>query len=310
VHSAWQSALGFGFAPSASAPSVRYAPDGYRVAIPSVLGLIRRFLTGGNPAAAYAALDFVCVLGSLLLYCEMLRRPGDRDRLTSAGRMLRVALFLALVQIPLAWVTPWQRPETTPTTLYLGAALLCLRLSRRSAAWLGGLCVLTAWQSFVRSDVPAVMGLAVLLVSVFSRRLEGVASRRLLAVCGFAMLAIALAAQAYLQLVAFPHLSYPPGTGVLQWRPNLQRHNLAVAGTVLLPVALGGVLLRAKTTALGMVDRIAVVAAGIYLVVWYMVGNTAEVRLYVPFLFALCWVVARALPGWVMGSQPDAGLLH
>lgn len=303
VHSAWQQVVWAAPAAGTGPPAVRYAPDGYRIAIPALIGLIRRWLTGQDGPAAYAGLDFVCVFGGLLVYCAILRRRGSLAGLTTAQQILPAALFLGFVQIPLAWVTPWQRPETTPTALYVAAALFCLLSSRRRAAWLSLLCLITVWQSFVRSDVPAVLGLSILLVSLAGQRLEGMTARKTLMLCGLAMLVIAVAAQAYLQFVAFPHLSYPPRTDVTTWRDNLQRHNLAIAALVLLPIALLGVLLRLKGGVLEALDWIALTASGIYLVLWYLVGNMAEVRLYVPFLFALSLVGARVLSAWLLDEE-------
>jgi len=304
VHSAWQALWA---APALDGPApVRYAPAGYRIAIPPVLGLIRRFFTPRDAAAAFAGLDFVCILGTLLIYCTILQRKECFRGLSTGQRLLPSALFLAFVQIPLAWVTPWLRPETTPTALYVAAALFCLISSRSNRAWLIVLCVMTVWQSFVRSDVPAVLGLSILLVGLMARSLKEIASRKQYILCGAAVLVIAVAIQGYLQFVLFPHLTYPPGTTVMQWRDNLQRHNLVVAGIVLLPAALLVALVRVQGAALDAVDWIALVGSGLYLVLWYLVANLAEVRLYVPFLFALSLVAARVLSAWLLDEQSGA----
>jgi len=75
---------------------------------------------------------------------------------------------------------------------------------------------------------------------------------------------------------------------------------------VLLPAAFLVALVRVQGAALDAVDWIALVGSGLYLVLWYLVANLAEVRLYVPFLFALSLVAARVLSAWLLDEQNAA----
>lgn len=291
-----------------------YAPEAYRLAMPLLLRELWNLVPHADLFLLSAGVDFACSFAALLIYSWILR-DSDTELSQNAGqradRLFRLAVFFAAVQFPLAWVVPWQRPETTPTALFIAVALLCMDRRRSGPGWTTLLVLITVWQSFVRSDVPAVLALSVLLVSVFPASLDELGTRRLLFLRGAAMLAIAIGIQAWLELRLVPHRHYAPGTNMVQWRDNLQFHNIETAAVALLPflfVAAFGVFADIRLCAL---DRLILTASAIYLVMWYAVGNLAEVRIFVPFLLALCLVAARLLTRWLFtegSSTPD--LLH
>jgi hypothetical protein len=69
------------------------------------------------------------------------------------------------------------------------------------------------------------------------------------------------------------------------------------------PFLVLGAFLIVKRTRLRMVDALAVTAAALYLPLWFAVGIVAEVRIFVPFLLALCMVAARVFGVYVTDSE-------
>jgi hypothetical protein len=289
VHSAWFLSVPGNVAkpPSVPVQSGPYAPDAYRVAMAALVPFLQNTFHVADRTSINGVLDFCFGFGALFL----LYRLSVDDRPTSETNFMErfavVALFLALVQFPMAWVVPWQRPETMPSAFYLALALFCV--SRRGRKWLGLLLLATCVQALVRSDVALVFGIAMMLTSFW----RPVGSRLASFFAGMGVAVIAGGVQMYLQFVRFPHLTYPPGTPMIQFSSNLQLHSLGVFAIGLLPLLLVGAFLIYKRPSLTSVDALVIAAALLYLPLWFTMGNIAEVRIFVPFLLAICMVGAR-----------------
>ncbi len=113
-----------------SVPSSAYAPEAYRIAIPMLGRFLLRSTGIKDPSVVAAALDLVFSFAALYLLYRV-----TMDGVTK-GRMLTAAIFVAFVQLPLAWVVLWQRPETMPSAFYLAVALFCLVRSRARGVYL------------------------------------------------------------------------------------------------------------------------------------------------------------------------------
>jgi hypothetical protein len=280
-----------------------YAPETYRVAVPALGSLLVRVLHTQHPSVVAAVLDFI--FGTLACYL-LYKVVVAGFPLAGAGlkeRALAVALFLAFLQFAIPWVVYRQRPETLPTALYVAVVLLCLTRSGSGVAWSLGLLAATAVQGFVRADVPFAIGVALVLASLMGI-LKGFGARGATLVKGIAVAAIAVGVQGYLQFVRFPHLSYWPGTSVLQFRNNLGFHNMANLVAALLPYLLVGGALKMKRARLDAVDTLILVASGLYLAIWFTVGIADEVRIYVPFLMALSVVAAKFSASHILSQDP------
>ena len=234
-------------------------------------------------------MDFVFFFFALYL----LYRVVDVEAGKTASRPAAVGLFLAFLCFPIMWVVPWQRIETVPTAFYLACALALLGLGARRAWCTWTLLGLTVWQGFVRSDVPAVLGMALVLVSLTNTAKAQFGSRRFLALRGMAIAFLAGVVQLYLQRVRFPHARYEPNVSVIRLGENLAVHNLGSLALAMLPVLLIGGVFFARRPRLSAMDLIIITASALYLPLWLTVGLAAEVRLYVPFLMALCVVAAK-----------------
>ena len=270
-----------------------YAPNQYRLAMAYLtrflvqsLHLSKGYLLAGalDGAAAYVALWF--------LYLRLARSRWMAQRV-GPSRTVVIALFLAAAQLPMAWVVPWQRPETLPCAAYLAVSLYLLpKLSARPA--LGAVLFLgTVWQAFVRSDVPLVFGIAMVLLGLLGRSQEIVSSRRLLVGWGVVVAGVAGGIQAWMKYILFPNAVYPPDTPALQIWSNLHVHFLSIFLVALLPWIALVWLARRTNARLDAMDQLTVVASVLYLPLWMTVAVIGEVRVYVPFLLVLCPVAAK-----------------
>lgn len=288
VHEAWfgyESAVVSGRI-ALPAQNVRYAPDAYRVAMPLVVPALQHAFHLASPSIIGAAQDFLFGFGALfLLYLLVVEGFSSQPQ-----RFAAAISFLALVQFPFAWVVPHQRPETMPTAFYVALALYAASRRTRIGFWTAVLLVATLLQSFLRTDVPFVLGIALALVAL---RRPPSGSRSLSLSQGLAVAALAGAIQWYLQAVLFPHLSYPPDTQVFQLLNNLQRHSLSAALLAIIPCLLP--LLLRSGQRLRPLDTLALAGSALYLPLWFSVGVAAEVRIFVPFLLAVCMVSARSM---------------
>jgi hypothetical protein len=270
-----------------------YAPEAYRLAVPA----LERFLASAfhvhDPAFVAAAVDLVAAFFTLfLLYRLSVDLPSERLA-TPNERLLTIALFLAVIQFPIAWVIPWQHLETLPTALYLAISLFCFASSKKNKLWCLPILAATVWQAFVRADVPFIFGVAMVLTGLWESRKKGFANQRFEVALGALVVFLAGAIQSYLQFVRYPHLSYRPGTAVVQFIFNLSLHNLTSFMIAMLPFLLFSAFLIVKRPRLDSIDRLVLMSSALYLPVWLTVGIIDEVRVYVPFLFALSMVAAK-----------------
>jgi hypothetical protein len=285
-----------------------YAPDAYRVAIPALGRLLLRMFRLKDPTGVAAALDFFFSFFALYLFYRLATDDSPFPKGERTQRIVIVALFLAFVQFPIAWVVPWRRPETLPSAFFLAFALFCLARARKGIIWSVLLLAAAAWQAFVRFDVAFVFGIALVLLSLGRRTLEEFGSRSSNLLRGICITVIVGAVQGYLQLIRFPHLQYWPGVDVVQFKNNLQLHDLSNCVIALFPFLLLAIFLVMKRIRLQAIDAVVVASSALYFPLWFTVGVAAEVRIYVPFMMALCVVAARVAASFL--TLDDLTSLH
>jgi hypothetical protein len=165
---------------------------------------------------------------------------------------------------------------------------------KRNKSWLPVLLIATFCQAFVRADVPFVFGVALLSVGLWNDFQGGRGADSFQTLTGGLVALISGSVQVYLQFIRLPHLSYPPNIKVIRLISNLTIfHNLEIFTIALLPYFCFFVFWIIKRPALNYVETVAIVASALYLPLWFTLGEISEVRIYVPFLFALSMVVAR-----------------
>jgi hypothetical protein len=273
-----------------------HAPEAYRVAIPTLGAFLMRTFHLKDPAWVAAGLDLFFSLSALYFFYRLAVDTLPITQARVKERMLTVALFLAFIQFPIAWIVPWQRPETLPTALFLALALFCLVRAKRNGIWTGLLLATAACQAFVRSDVPFVFGIALIVLAIFGgKSLEEFGSRPSLLLKGACITFIAGGIQVFLQFIRYPHLSYWPGTDVIQFKNNLHFHNFSNCILALLPFLIPGSLFIVRRRRLEAVHVLVIAASALYFPLWFTVGIVGEVRLFVPFLMALSVVAARGV---------------
>jgi hypothetical protein len=295
-------------APIAGSTPHFYAPGAYRVAIPALIKFLLRMHHFQDPYWVLTFLDFVFgLLASYLLY-KVVVAGFPLARTSIKERALTVVLFLAFLQFAIPWVIPWQRPETLPSALFIAAALFCLTKTGKGVVWTVALLAAAAVKGFVRSDVSFAFGAALALASLMGDTLKESGSRWPNLLRGGGVVLISVAEQAYLQLVRFPHLTYEPGSEVMQFRNNLGFHNLSNCTIALLPYLVIGGLLIVKRVHMDAVDAVVAIASVVYFAMWFTVSSVDEVRIYVPFLMALSVVAAKYMGQCILRCQPaDAG---
>ncbi len=74
---------------------------------------------------------------------------------------------------------------------------------------------------------------------------------------------------------------------------KLRFDSVGLSAVALLPVVLTAVPGFLSRKGICSLDWLSVIAAALYLPLWFTVGRTAEVRVYIPFLLLLCPVAAR-----------------
>lgn len=275
--------------------SVSYAPEAYRVALPALIRFVGKILYLGDLTYIAAAIDFFTAFFALyLLYLTIVNSLPENAR-TRKERTLAILAFLAILQFPLAWVVPSQRPETLPSALYLALSIFSLAKIDTNNLWIAILFIATLCQGFVRADVPFVFGIAVVVTGIWSGLTARLPFRRLLIISGGLIVVTSGGTQAYLQFVRFPGLNYPPNVPIIQLGSNFVLHRLEIFTIALLPFLLFFVFLIVKRPRLNVIEVIVMLASLLYLPLWFTFGYVSEVRIYVPFLLALSAVVARVI---------------
>lgn len=277
---------------------VLYAPNAYRIAMPSMTEFVQRHFFSGGFNYVFSAFDFIFSGCALFLFSRFAVFGLSLQSSERSQRVLRIALFLAFSQFALAWVVPWQRPETMPSAFFLACALWCVAKAGNGGAWIVGLICVTVFQSFVRADVAFIFGCGLLLAALTCRN-ENAGMRRTLLARGLIVALLAALVQAYLQFVKFSHLHYPPGVPLLTYQMNLTFHNLGDGILAVLPLLAGvapAVLSWRKVPPL---HRTILLSALLYLGLWASVAILDEVRVYVPFLMMLSVTASSACAQWV-----------
>jgi len=269
--------------------AVRYAPAAYRRLF---WWVFQPFLDRLGPLHIpnfLAAVDAVFLYATLWLLYRLLRRTVSESW---PERTAAVGCFMAALIFPLAWIVPYQRPETTPTAMLLATALLSLTWTNRYAR-LALLCGYALVQGFLRADVAFVFGVTLLLFSLFHRPWR---AKYLLE--GALVACLSGGVQAYLQFVKYPNVTYGD-VAVVQLRNNFNHRQIEFLLVAVLPVVmLLWFCLRRKLSA---IEVFILAFSMLYGILWLTVGSACEVRIFVPCLLALCVVAGR-----VMGSYLTA----
>jgi hypothetical protein len=286
------------FQTAAPAQPMHYA-DVFRIGMPALTQLTKRIFHTADVPLIFAVFDLIS--GFLALYFLYLLTveiaPGEPA--TPKDRALRILAFLAILQFPMAWIVPWQRSETLPSTLFLAICFYCLTKIATNALWSLPILAVTFLEIFLRTDVPFVFGIAIVLAGLWTLFRHRSRTARAYVVVGALITLISGGFQAYLRFL------YPNMKLDIQWKPNLTFHNLELSAISLLPFILFFVFLIIKRPPLQLLDKAAIACALIYFPVYFILGVLSEVRIYAPFLLILTMVAAR-VSGSFLSSRLNA----
>ena len=295
-----------GVCPVSLAPyQATYAPEAYRIGVPALTRWLNIALHFKDATISLALVDFVSVFSALIIFSYFAVEAPTSFAGNRYKRLLKLAMFLAFIQFPIGYVYFHQRPETLPATFFIAFALFCLSRARRSPLWMLLLFAETATQAFMRADVPFIFGVATILLSLFPGILSGFGSRSATLIRGFGVTLIAGGIQAYLAFIRFPDKHYGPEHAVVL-HLNLNATSLSLLLLSILPFALIAALVILHHIRLSSAEALILTASTIYVPVWFTVGLVAEVRIFVPFLLALCVVAARVSVAYLLPDDTPA----
>jgi hypothetical protein len=272
--------------------------DVFRIGIPALVQFTKKVFHTDDLPLIYGVLDLIS--GFLALYFLYLLTvdipPGEPA--TPKDRALRILAFLAILQFPMAWIVPWQRPETLPSTLFLAICLYCLTKIATNPLWSLPILAATLVEITLRTDVPFVFGIAIVLAGLWTLFRHRSKTARSYVVIGTLIILLSGGFQAYLRSL------YPNMKLDIQWKPNLTFHNFEVSAISLLPFIVFFVFLIIKRPPLQLLDKAAIACALLYFPVYFILGVLSEVRIYAPFLLILSMVAARVSASF-LSSRSD-----
>jgi hypothetical protein len=271
------------------------APDQYRVGVYALACAMATHLHIA-PSMAFSVLGAVAGLAGALLLFSVLQRSAVYAQ---ADRTLQWLVALAFVLLIL-WTLPWtffpERPETLPAAGCVGALVWLWQPARR-AAWLTALAIpaISAALASFRADVACVLHLGI-LAYVLAAREPALALPRWAAAVTAALAALASGGvQLWLTHIVYPQATYGPVKLWLLW-PNLIHATrwppFAVFVLPLIWLLVRG--LRSGFVRDG-VGRAVLAGALLYAALWITVGKIDEVRIFLPFAWALAPLTAQML---------------
>ena len=280
-------------------------PEAYRIAMPALGRLVMKVCHTNDAPAVAAVFDLIFGFAACYLFYRL-----AVDFLPATW--LVAVLFLAMIQFGMSWVVPWQRPETMPTSLFLAVVLFSVARVRQSLVWSALIVAATFAQGFVRTDVPLVLGVSIILLSVLPGEVGIIGTRRLLVFLGGIMVFVTVAIQGYLRYVRLPNVHrWPSNKQLLTLSRNVHNlHSLVTGFVALLPFVVFAIFLVWKRPALDASDRLVLLASALYLVLWFNAGYVSEARIFVPFMFALSSVAAKVIGSYTQIMEPTPDVIE
>ena len=281
------------------------APAQYRVGVIYAAKLILKATHGHlSYRHSFALFDFVFALAAGLLARSILLRSRAFAHAESISQWLRLSVLLGLATYYMNWSLWYQRPETWACTLFVAASMYVLIAVRSSALLAVGLIALAGLQGVIRSDVAMIFHFA-LFVYVLLRGARGFAAGKgALLASSFVSGLLATAVFWVLTHKAFPHATYGD-TPVFQLLRNLAPMQWVPAGLFLAPVLYTFWRINNQETAGEGWMGTLLLASALYFASWAVVGRLEEVRIFVPFAFALMPLTADTLAGRLEAISQD-----
>ena len=280
------------------------APWQYRIGVWEVVKWLHRWFH----FKAYDALtliDVLCLALSLWLVLRVLRNFEAYKIASPLTQWLTTAGVLFLAEYYLVWGHWFQTEDTLPSILFvtLSLALACGEIVRSRVLACLLLVCLGGIQGFIRADVAVVLHTGFFLAVLFNGKAVPLGRGWQTATSLLAALA-AGCVQLYLMLVRFPNARYGP-EGVFQLMNNLKPEMWATMLLATLPFWLLLGLIASKRYRPDAVMAMILTSSLLYFPLWATVGLLDEVRIFLPFAFALMPATVWALIGLMPQSSSE-----
>jgi hypothetical protein len=245
---------------------------------------------------AFASIDLVCCLVAVLVLFGVLERSIAYRDASPLGRWLGAAVFVLLIDWFLAWLLWLQKPETLPSAMFVALMLWLWQPAREAArptARAVALIALSLLLATVRADVACLLNAGILLFVLTQPALPLSLPRPIAASVSLAGALAAGIVQLYLMLVAYPHANYGR-VKVAQLIPNLVHATRWPPFVLfLLPLAWMAVQLARRRYTRDTAGLAFLTGAALFGLLWISIGEIDEVRIFLPFAFALAPITAE-----------------
>lgn len=281
------------------------APAQYRVAVIYLAKYLMRLAHGHlSFRHFFAAFDFLCALGACLLIRAVLLRTPAFQTASQISRYLRLAIVLGLITYYFSWALWYQRPETWACVLFVASSLYLISAVRSPGLLFFGLAALSVAQGFIRADVAILFNLGLFLYVLFRGTPGFLVDKKVLLAASCLGGILSTAILWLLMRKIFPHATYGD-TKLFQLSENITPNQFIPFFLFFAPTlytymrekASGGVGRGQSQTLL--------LAAGFYLASWVVIGRLGEVRIFIPFAFALIPQTANTLASSMEFSVTD-----
>jgi hypothetical protein len=277
------------------------APAQYRIGVLKAA----EFLTLHTPLAmrhALTLIDLAALLVAAFVLRALLIRSSTWLSASLPTQWFGAAAFVLLLEYSLAWLTWYQRPETLTIAALLALSLWLstygLPIAGAAGNILTSLCLIALGllQGLTRADVGVTfhLGVALICLSPFYKSRTGVLPR--FAQCAASLLAAAAAAgaQIYIMRIVYPHATYG-STPIFQLPLNYTDHiRIVPFALFIIPSLWVAIQIVRRRFGPQPAQAGVLLGAGIFLCLWIVLGKIDEVRIFLPFAFALTPLTVEA----------------
>ncbi len=272
------------------------APAQYRVAVIDTAKHLIKLSHGHLSYRHFFALfDFIASLCSCLLIRGILLRTPSFVQADKLSQYLRLALLLGLTSYYLYWSLWYQRPETWACTLYVALSFYLLSAVRSPGLVFFGLVGLSIVQGFVRADVAILFHFALFLYVLLRGTSGFLVGKGVLLPASILSGIFSTAILWVLIHKIFPNAVYGGDKKVFELLTNLGPGQLVPFLIFIAPTVYTYLNDKAEG-AVGKGPGFTLLLASVfYLISWVTVGRAQEVRIFVPYAFALMPQTVNAL---------------
>ena len=298
----WEYSRSFHSDPDIWASALRGASDApaqYRIGVLKAA----EFVTHHSPLQIRHALtvfDLVSLLIAMFVLRDLLMRSSTWRVAEPAVRWFGAAAFVVLLGYSLQWLTWYQRPETL-TIAALVALSMWLSTNRLPIPGVGGnlvtafaLIVLGLLQGVTRADVGVTFHLGVALVCLTPLGSSFALPRWLQCLASLGAAGVAGGAQFYIMHFVYPHATYGT-TPRFQLLLNYTDHiRMVPFALFLIPSVWLAIQVFRRRFMPQPAQAGLLVGAAMFLILWCVLGKVDEVRIFLPFAFALAPMTVEA----------------